>query len=385
MRAMYATTFGQILPVTYQQVRNNPPQVYFIQVPEPNLVDPLKNIDTSNPNLRYSPTWLAPDLVAPYAHQYNAAFERKLGLSSTLRLSYIGSRSFKLLNSFIQNRAGVVPGVPLSTANVDLRRPDSRYYDTRYILNAGIGYFDAAQSAWEFNFRRGLAGGVSYTFAKAIDEGPDFAATAANKDILSFRSQYQYESLKDRRGLSNFDSPHSLLLYYAWDIPSPLGRWRYLAAGWQISGVNMWKAGTPLTLFIGSDAPGYGNVDGGGSDRPNILDPSILGATIANPDVAPLIIRRDRFSYIPAGGNAGSLGRNTFRKSAIWNWNAAITKQWRFVSDKWLAQFRAEVYNLTNTPQFDEPQRNLTSPSFGKITNALNDGRVFQLGIRLNF
>ena len=37
---------------------------------------------------------------------------------------------------------------------------------------------------------------------------------------------------------------------------------------------------------------------------------------------------------------------------------------------------RAEAYNVTNTPQFDEPQRNLTSPSFGRITNTLNDGRV---------
>jgi hypothetical protein len=36
-----------------------------------------------------------------------------------------------------------------------------------------------------------------------------------------------------------------------------------------------------------------------------------------------------------------------------------------------------------NHAQFDEPQRNLSSPAFGKITNTLNDGRVFQLGLRL--
>jgi hypothetical protein len=38
---------------------------------------------------------------------------------------------------------------------------------------------------------------------------------------------------------------------------------------------------------------------------------------------------------------------------------------------------------LGNTPQFDEAQRNLSSPAFGKITNTLNDGRVFQFGLRL--
>ena len=42
-----------------------------------------------------------------------------------------------------------------------------------------------------------------------------------------------------------------------------------------------------------------------------------------------------------------------------------------------------EACNFTNTPQFDEPQRNLSSAAFGKITNTLNDGRALQLTLRL--
>lgn len=141
----------------------------------------------------------------------------------------------------------------------------------------------------------------------------------------------------------------------------------------------MLRTGTPLTLFIGSDAPGFGNVDGGPSDRPNILDPSILGSTISHPDVAPLLLRRDRFAFIVPGEVRGSLGRNSFRKSNIANMNASISKQWRGGGRReWTALLRGEAFNLTNTPQFDEPQRNLSSPSFGKITNTLNDGRVLQ-------
>jgi hypothetical protein len=125
-------------------------------------------------------------------------------------------------------------------------------------------------------------------------------------------------------------------------------------------------------------------VDGSASDRPNIIDPAILGKTISHPDVAPLILRRDRFAYITPGDRRGSLGRNTFRKAHIANWNAAVTKQWHWSGARErTAMLRWEVYNLTNTPQFDEPQRNLSAPAFGKITNALNDGRVFQVGLRL--
>lgn len=384
-RAMYAASFSQILPVTYQQVRNNPPIVTYVQVPDPDLVDPLGGIDLSDPNRRYTPTWLSPDLVAPYSHQYNAGVEKRLFWDSTLRLDYIGSRTIKLLNSFILNRAEPVTGIPLTSATVNERRPDPRYYETRTVVNGGIGYFDALAMGWSLPVRRGLTASVGYSFSKAIDEGVDFSATAANKDILSQRSQWQYEAFRDRKGLSNFHAPHALQFSYSWDLPVPSffhGWARGMASGWQIAGVHLWKSGTPFTLFIGSDAPGFGNVDGGPSDRPNLLDPSILGMTITDPNTAPQIISRESFAFIHPGERSGNLGRNTFRKATIWNWNAAIQRQIRFSGD-WILLLRGEAYNLSNTPQFDEPQRNLSSPSFGKITNTLNDGRVLQFGMRI--
>jgi hypothetical protein len=125
-------------------------------------------------------------------------------------------------------------------------------------------------------------------------------------------------------------------------------------------------------------------VDGGPSDRPNILDPSILGKAISDPDTAPFILSRDRFAFIAPGDVRGNLGRGTFRKSPIANFNAALTKQWRWggQSERTLL-LRGEAYNLTNHPQFDEPQRNLSAPPFGNITNTLNDGRVLQFGVRI--
>ena len=144
--------------------------------------------------------------------------------------------------------------------------------------------------------------------------------------------------------------------------------------------------GTPFNMFVGSDSPGFGNVDGGTSDRPSILDPSILGMSISHPDTAPDILRKDRFDFIQPGESRGNIGRNAFRKAPIRNFNLALSKEWQGDSlDEWTLLLRAEAYNLTNTPQFDEPNRNLTAEAFGTITNALNDGRVFQLGLQLIF
>ncbi len=385
-RAAYTTTFGQILPVTYQQIRLNPPDVTYVMAPDPYLPDPLRGVEIG-PGARYSPTWLAKELATPYSHQYNATLERRMAADSVLRVSYIGSRSIKMLNTFTMNRAEPVPGIPLTTATVNERRPDARYYDVKWIVNGGQAYFDAGQVSWDLPVRRGLMVNAGYTFSKAIDSGADFTATAANKDVSNFRTQWQYESFGDRKGLSNFDSTHALMFNYSYDIPGPKQAPNLLRAAlsrWQVSGANMWKKGTPLTLYIGSDSPGFGNVDGGGADRPNILDPSILGKTIGNPDEATQILSRSRFGFMTLGQHSGSLGRGTFRKSSIWNWNAALVRQFR-LPNEWAAQLRAEAYNLSNTPQFDEPQRNLTSPAFGKITNTLNDGRVFQFGFRLLF
>jgi hypothetical protein len=385
-RASYTVSFGEIPPVTFQQARNNLPMVRYIQVQNPPLVDPIEGV-LEDPNVRTSPTVLSPDLVSPYAHQYNLSFERRFLNRYQLRMGYVGSRGFKLINAFVENRADPVPGIPLTTITVDQRRPDQRYYEVKRIVNGGISYLDAARVSLDVPLARGLTWGASYTFSKAIDSGSDYAFTAANKDLNTARSQWQYDSFNDKKGLSTFDSTHALLVAYNYDLPrlrSTNGLAGWFANDWQISGATVLKSGTPLTLYVGSDGPGFGNVDGGPSDRPNIVDASILGRTIDDPDTAPLILRRDRFAYIVPGAPRGSLGRNTFRKDGIANFNAAIAKQWRWQhAREWTFLLRGEVYNLTNHPQFDEPQRNLTSPAFGKITNTLNDGRVLQLSLRL--
>ena len=373
-RASYTISYGQIQPVTYQQLRYNPPHAHYVQLPNPDLVNPLGGIDLNDPDVRSSPTLLSPGLAAPYSHQYNFSLERRFSGKYMARVGYLGSRTLKLLYPFVMNRADPVPGVVSTTANVDARRPDPRYYEVKNIVNGGIAYLDAAQASFEMPLQKGVTLLATYTFGKALDEGADYASTAANADISGARNQWQYEAFRDRKGLSNFDSTHALLVAYTWR----------LARGWQLSGSGLLKSGTPLTLYVGSDAPGFGNVDGGASERPNILDLSILGKTLSNPDTSARILTRDRFSFISPEQNRGSLPRGSFRKAGIANFNAAVTKQWRFDgSREWTVLLRGEAYNLTNHPQFDEPQRNLSAPPFGKITNTLNDGRVLQLGLRV--
>jgi len=376
LRAAGTVSYAPIQPVTWQQIRNNTPLVRVVQVQNPDLVNPLAGANLN----RVSPTQLSPDLTSPYSSQYNLTLERKLS-QYVMRAGYLGSRSYKMMNSWITNRAQPMAGIPLTTATIDQRRADPRYYEVRTITNGGNAWFDAAMFTVELPQRRGFQASTTYIFSKALDAGADFTTTAANRDLSARRSQSEFDAYGDRKSLSDFDSPHSFSVDWSWQIP---GSRHLLTRGWQFSGAALLKKGTPLTLFVGSDGPGFGNVDGSASDRPSIVNPSILGMTISDPNTAAAIISRDNFDYIHPGELRGSLGRNTFRKAAIRNVNAAISRQWTFHGwREWSALFRAEAYNVTNTAQFDEPQRNLTSPSFGRITNTLNDGRVFQLSLRI--
>jgi len=372
-RALYAASYSPIPPVTYQQVRSNPPFANYITLNNPDLLDPLRNLTTtdSQPAISVLPN----DLRTPYTHLYSLVFERQSASRGMLRFGYTGSRSMKLLTGVVLNRAVPNPQYEYSTATINLRRPNPAFGEFRSAQNQGIAYYDGAQASYDLPYRKGLFAGVTYTFGKAIDTGADFTGTAANRDMLNGRAQYQYDSIGDRKGLSNFDTTHALGLRWLYDIP-----WH----GLQLSGVSNFRTGTPFTLFIGSDAPNFGNVDGSGGDRPNIIDPAILGRRIGHPDDAPRLLRRENFSLIPIGGVRGNLGRNVMRKGGIANWNMALQKSWRLPLHRETSlQLRGEAYNTFNTPQFDEPQRNVTSPAFGKITNTLNDGRVLQVGLRV--
>jgi len=391
-RAGYTISYGQVMPVTYSQIRYNGPQSVYIIVPfkgDPalrELVEPLRGIDTSMSNVKTSPFIFSSDLVSPYSHQYSLTLERSFSDLFRLRLGYVGSRTLKLLYGTQENRGIPVPGIPLSTSTVNQRRPDQLYYTIKHVMNAGMAYLDAAQITMVVPYRKGFSASASYALSKAIDQGATYMSTAANRDIEA-SSQSENLLLEDRKSWSDFDSPHSLTCQFSYDLPRLPGPERLMKSfsGWRITSALMLKVGMPFNLSSGSDA--LGNFDGQPGDRPNVLDPSILGATIGNPDTSTQILRRELFSFITPGEERGNIGNNVFRKQAIQNINAAVSREWKWQhADQILIfRFQAQAFNLTNHAQFDEPGSTLSSKNFGKITNTLNDGRVMQFRIGLSF
>ena len=386
VRASYALAYDSIVQATYQQLRFNPPGNTKLVINNPDLLDPVGTyLRGPQGTQRVALYILDSNLVAPYSHQYNASWEPLPRSRWRIQLGYVGSRTPKIIQMWYINRARMVPGIPLTTATVDDRRPDPNLSEVKLMLNGSYAWYDAARVTLVVPRWKGLSVDASYWFSKALDLGANYSDTASNR--TQNRGQSEFDSHRDLKSLSDFDQPHAFLARFAFESPvvkTMPQRARQMLGKWNLSAVVVLKSGTPFLVQSGSDAPGFGNVDGAFGDRPNLLDPSILGRTIGSPDTSQALLPKSAFSFIRPGDLAGSLGRNVFRKGGIYNVNAALTRRFPISGEKAL-QFRAESVNFLNSPQFAAPGGSLTNPEFGMITNTLNDGRTFRFQLAFEF
>ncbi|HEV2200265.1 MAG TPA: TonB-dependent receptor [Bryobacteraceae bacterium] len=412
IRAAYGISFGTIFPVSYQTTRFSPPAVQVLEINAPNLAQAL-TLAKAAPTMKPIPGaqqdlyLLSPDLVLPYTHMYNFSLEWALPSQTLVRVTYLGNRSIHLLDQGIYNRPVVVPGIPTTEATINKRRPDQRYGAINVVESNSINYYDAGQASIEKRLTRGLTFRAAYTFSKDIDLGGDFTNTASGVEVPPETGSPTCETcarVSDQKGPALFDTPQVFTFSYIYRLPFFAGSNRWPAAalkGWQISGTTLLQSGVAYHFHTGSDAPGYGNVDGDTQDRPNILNPSLLGKSLDNPDTVTALLGAntcrppgtDGLPYlhckyfdtnIPPGGR-GNLGMNTFRKDGTANWNAAFGRTFPLPGGERSLDFRTEFINFFNTPQFDKPGVQVALATFGKITNTVNKGRQVQFTLKLNF
>ncbi len=373
LRLSYSTQFGDIFPATLQQLRWNPPTFLKVENQAPPLLNLLAGV-TLDPNARAIVFTYPRDLQTPYAHQYSFTFQVPVpDRWGRVETAYIGSRTWKLLYMLYLNRAVPVTGIPQTTTTINDRRPDTTYFDYRLVTNSPRAYYDAAKVTYTIASKRGVTVDSSYWFSKAIDSGATYVNIAAGDDASQGHSQTAVNIDADLRGVSDFDQTH------AW-----LNRLSYEWRGWRLSTIFVAKSGTPFKVITGSDSPGYGNVDGVSGDRPHIVDPTILGASIGHPDTSQQLLPRSAFAYPAPTEPRGNLGNNVFRRAGYRNLNASLERRFLLPHESAIS-FRAESINALNTPQFAEPVGDLSNPAFAKIINTLNDGRTFRFSLSLEF
>jgi hypothetical protein len=321
------------------------------------------------------------DLRTGYLQHWNGNIQQELGSGRILEIAYVGSKGTKLLaaRDINQPQPSILPpGLPF------VPRPNPGFDDIDMLESRANSSYHSLQTRFQQRLSRGLAALVSYTWSKSIDDASNFFSSAGDANF----PQNSYD-LRGERGRSNFDVRHRLSVSYSYDLPFGRGR-TYLddngfvstmLTGWQTLGIVTLQSGRPFTVAllpeIDNSGTGRSLLGFGANDRPNVVgDPLAVTPTLER------WFNTAAFSF-PPPGTFGNAGRNILDGPGYQNFNASLMKNTK-ISERVSFQFRAEVFNLFNHPNFGLPDNFLGSPTFGRITSA-RDPRHIQFGAKLLF
>jgi hypothetical protein len=321
------------------------------------------------------------DLRTGYMQHWNFNIERQLGRRSVVEVAYVGSKGTKLLTARDINQpqpSPLPPGLPF------VPRPNPRFDDIDLLESRANSNYNALQAKFEQRLTRGLSALVSYTWSKSIDDASNFFTSAGDPNF----PQNSY-NVSAERGRSNFDIRQRLSASYSYLLPFGKGRtyltnsgWATtLLSGWETYGIVTLQSGRPFTVALLSEIDNSGTgrsiLGFGANDRPNVVgDPNLSNRTTAR------WFNTSAFVF-PSAGTFGNAGRNVLDGPGYQNVNASLVKN-TSITERVNLQFRTEVFNLFNHPNFNLPDNFLGSPTFGVISSA-RDPRHIQFGLKLLF
>ncbi len=321
-------------------------------------------IDANLPVLRNTGLFSVPSsLQEGKIHSWNVAFQRELWWGITAEAAYVGNVGRGIITP-IDINAGLVPGQDNNG------RPLFQKFGRTASATSWIptdSTYHSLQVKADRRFNKGLLVNVSYTFGRAINYSDDNngLSTPANFELA--------------RGRANFDRRQLFSTNFVWQVPFPNNTNSFLKAilgGWQLTGIFVAQSGTAIGFTANNAtlrAPGN-------TQRPNLNgDPKVLG------NIGPGEIYFDTSVFsAPAANTFGNMTRNdSITGPGYVNLDGAIFKRFQ-LTERFQAEVRADVFNVTNTPHFNNPNGGFGSATFGQVTGAFGQ-RLVRFGARLSF
>lgn len=306
-----------------------------------------------------------PDLRSPYTLQWNLTVEQSLGQAQTLSVGYVAATGRRLYRS--QNYP----------------EPNPQFQNLRVTRSDADSDYHSLQLQFQRRLSKGIQALVSYTWAHSID-------TLSNENLINLPGQRP----SDDRASSDWDRRHVFTSAVSWDVPHksdgvfsslPFRNW-----GMDFTFRALSAAPIPIMIWQNSLYPPV---------RPNLVanqplwlySPTLPGGRQLNPEA---------FSG-PAFNTQGNAPRNFVRGFPLSQLDLAMRRDFR-VSEQLTLQFRAEAFNVLNTPNFADPEGTSYSydfsPAYGISTRMLNRAlgglnqlyqiggpRSIQLGLKLSF
>lgn len=319
-----------------------------------------------------------PHLRLPAILTYNLTLERGIGADWLLRVAYVGNEAHRLYGTGDQesgllqvNPTVYIPGNSTEDpANVQSRRLlNVKYGINNYasvpLINSGVNSnYNGLQITAEKRFTHGYSFLGSFAWAKAMD---DFAPS---KDSPQYSNSCACGRYFDY-GPSDDDLSKVVKFNANYVTPSvhiqPIAN--QFLNGWEVTGiVNWYPSGNPFTIVSGVD----NSFSAIGADRADLINVSNINKTKLggrpHPGVIGQWINPSDFTA-NAIGTYGNIGKNGLRSPGLFTSDLSVIKNTTF--RRVSLQLRADLFNVTNHPNFAAPNNNESSPGFGQIAGTL--------------
>jgi hypothetical protein len=311
-------------------------------------------------------------------------------------LGYLGAGGFHLQRSHLINNAQPGPGL------IQPRRPHPKVsfventvlpptvavgptfnedhltpVSTMNLLeNAARSWYDAGYVNVRRRYSNGLSFLANYTFAKALENAPDFRSPMFEATIPQNNDDLNAEKgpgcdIRHRFALSGVYTSHAL-------TSNPITR--ALTRDWRLSIEYQVQSGFPLTISVFGDTANAGTVVGENPIRANLTGKPVFGpgtrssTTWFNPAAFAT----------PPSYTYGNVGRNSVYGPGMQTMDLGVVREFT-ISEKARFEARAEFFNALNHTNLGTPNRFVNTSSFGSITEVSTPGREIQLSARLSF
>ncbi len=323
---------------------------------------------------------VAADFRNPMVQKWNFAVQEELPGQMALEVGYQGNHSSHQL---LQPDFNACPNFGTTNSNINCNslRPYPDIGSISGTASFGFGNYEAMTVKLDKRFSHGLQFLTAYTYGHAL---ADSGTTLSGSPGLSTLNPLDYNS---SYASASWDIRHSFTTGFTYDIPFGKGKQfgsnmnralDTVVGNWHANGILTLRTGIPYTLTA-SGCEGVWNA---------CLPDVVSGA---NPNAAPAGGRTPNEWFnianvtTPAPLTEGNLGMQSNTGPATRTLDFSLFKDFAF-TERWRMQFRAESFNLANTPQFNTPDNSLSDASFGKITSTLaGTERHIQFSLRLQF
>jgi len=349
-------------------------------------------------------------LGSGYVQQWNLAFQRELTPNTSFEIAYVGShivhvgipdanlnqltteelaQGASLLKKVTNPYYGQIPvsssiGGKTVTA-AQLLKPYPRFLNVAYYRNnTGTTNYNAIEGKVEQRFSHGLSFLLSYTHSKLIDDASSvFSSTVLSSPNSS--SLIAADTFRPwlERDSSSGDMPNVTALSATYLLPAGRGHsfasngiGAVVLGGWAVNAIASLQSGMPITVTQATNNNAFA---GFVLQRPNITGKVDLPADQRSP---LKYFNTAAFETAPQF-ELGNASRNPVRGPAYRDLDFALVKHTQLAEHSEV-EFRAEMFNVTNTPAFAQPNGSFGAAAFGSITATTTDPRVVQFAVKLS-